>query len=92
MADLHPVAHAVGTSRSRRPSIATGSHGRELVRGSVPPLRARCGAVGTLHNLKNVGVDIPLGVLTVFTGTPADLVATGDSLTARHLRAYLQEG
>ncbi|WP_440072202.1 ATP-binding cassette domain-containing protein [Streptosporangium sp. OZ121] len=25
----------------------------------------------------------------VFTGTPADLVARGDSLTARHLRAYL---
>ncbi|WP_395372656.1 ATP-binding cassette domain-containing protein [Streptomyces tubercidicus] len=25
----------------------------------------------------------------VFTGTPADLVATGDSLTARHLRSYL---
>ncbi len=25
----------------------------------------------------------------VFTGTPAELVATGDSLTARHLREYL---
>jgi len=28
----------------------------------------------------------------VFTGTPADLVSTGDSLTARHLRAYLGMG
>jgi excinuclease UvrABC ATPase subunit len=26
----------------------------------------------------------------VFTGTPADLVAAGDSLTAQHLRAYLE--
>ncbi|HEU4426365.1 MAG TPA: ATP-binding cassette domain-containing protein, partial [Pilimelia sp.] len=25
----------------------------------------------------------------VFTGTPADLVATGDSLTAQHLRTYV---
>jgi excinuclease UvrABC ATPase subunit len=32
------------------------------------------------------------GGRVVFTGTPADLVATGDSLTAQHLRAYLQEG
>ncbi|GFE26534.1 ATP-binding cassette domain-containing protein [Streptomyces nigrescens] len=30
------------------------------------------------------------GGRVVFTGTPADLVATGDSLTARHLRSYLQ--
>ncbi|UKY48480.1 ATP-binding cassette domain-containing protein [Streptomyces inhibens] len=29
------------------------------------------------------------GGRVVFTGTPADLVATGDSLTARHLRTYL---
>ncbi|MGW3009716.1 ATP-binding cassette domain-containing protein [Streptomyces sp. NPDC001219] len=29
------------------------------------------------------------GGRVVFTGTPADLVATGDSLTARHLRGYL---
>ncbi|RZQ61897.1 ATP-binding cassette domain-containing protein [Amycolatopsis suaedae] len=29
------------------------------------------------------------GGRVVFTGTPADLVATGDSLTARHLREYL---
>jgi excinuclease UvrABC ATPase subunit len=29
------------------------------------------------------------GGRVVFTGTPADLVATGDSLTARHLRSYL---
>ncbi|MEU8040361.1 excinuclease ABC subunit UvrA [Streptosporangium sp. NPDC049078] len=28
----------------------------------------------------------------VFTGTPADLVSTGDSLTARHLRTYLGKG
>ena len=27
----------------------------------------------------------------VFTGTPADLVATGDSLTAQHLRTYVDE-
>jgi hypothetical protein len=26
----------------------------------------------------------------VFTGTPADLVAGGDTFTAQHLRAYLQ--
>jgi excinuclease UvrABC ATPase subunit len=32
------------------------------------------------------------GGQVVFTGTPADLVAHGDSLTARHLRAYLQGG
>jgi excinuclease UvrABC ATPase subunit len=25
----------------------------------------------------------------VFQGTPADLVATGDTLTAKHLRAYV---
>jgi hypothetical protein len=25
----------------------------------------------------------------VFTGTPADLVTQGDTLTARHLRAYV---
>ena len=31
------------------------------------------------------------GGQVVFTGTPADLVAAGDSLTAQHLRAYLQE-
>ncbi|AZS70317.1 daunorubicin resistance protein DrrC [Streptomyces lydicus] len=30
------------------------------------------------------------GGRVVFTGTPADLVATGDSLTARHLRSYLR--
>ncbi|WP_424533081.1 ATP-binding cassette domain-containing protein [Sphaerisporangium viridialbum] len=30
------------------------------------------------------------GGRVVFTGTPADLVAHGDSLTARHLRAYLK--
>ncbi|MGY5127597.1 ATP-binding cassette domain-containing protein [Streptomyces nigrescens] len=30
------------------------------------------------------------GGRVVFTGAPADLVATGDSLTARHLRSYLQ--
>jgi excinuclease UvrABC ATPase subunit len=30
------------------------------------------------------------GGRVVFTGTPADLVADGDSLTARHLRAYLR--
>jgi excinuclease UvrABC ATPase subunit len=30
------------------------------------------------------------GGRVVFTGTPADLVATGDSLTAQHLRAYLE--
>ncbi|MGW1379315.1 ATP-binding cassette domain-containing protein [Streptomyces sp. NPDC002446] len=30
------------------------------------------------------------GGRVVFTGTPADLVATGDSLTARHLRTYVQ--
>ncbi|AJT68899.3 UvrABC system protein A [Streptomyces lydicus] len=30
------------------------------------------------------------GGRVVFTGTPADLVAHGDSLTAHHLRAYLQ--
>ncbi|WP_330477091.1 excinuclease ABC subunit UvrA [Streptomyces platensis] len=29
------------------------------------------------------------GGRVVFTGTPADLVATGDSLTARHLRSYV---
>jgi excinuclease UvrABC ATPase subunit len=29
------------------------------------------------------------GGQVVFTGTPADLVATADTLTARHLRAYL---
>jgi hypothetical protein len=27
----------------------------------------------------------------VFSGTPADLVANGDTLTAQHLRAYLEE-
>jgi excinuclease UvrABC ATPase subunit len=32
------------------------------------------------------------GGQVVFTGAPADLVATGDTLTAQHLRAYLQEG
>jgi excinuclease ABC A subunit len=32
------------------------------------------------------------GGQVVFTGTPADLVATGETLTAQHLRAYLQEG
>jgi excinuclease UvrABC ATPase subunit len=30
------------------------------------------------------------GGRVVLTGTPADLVAHGDSLTARHLRTYLQ--
>ncbi|MCW2879566.1 MAG: UvrABC system protein [Sphaerisporangium sp.] len=30
------------------------------------------------------------GGRVVFTGTPADLVAHGDSLTARHLRGYLE--
>jgi excinuclease UvrABC ATPase subunit len=30
------------------------------------------------------------GGQVVFVGTPADLVASGDSLTARHLRAYLE--
>ncbi|WP_432142575.1 ATP-binding cassette domain-containing protein [Streptomyces sp. bgisy084] len=29
------------------------------------------------------------GGRVIFTGTPADLVATGDSLTARHLRSYV---
>jgi excinuclease UvrABC ATPase subunit len=29
------------------------------------------------------------GGRVVFTGTPADLIASGDSLTARHLRTYL---
>jgi excinuclease UvrABC ATPase subunit len=29
------------------------------------------------------------GGRVVFVGNPADLVASGDSLTARHLRAYL---
>jgi excinuclease UvrABC ATPase subunit len=29
------------------------------------------------------------GGRVVFTGTPADLVAHGDTLTARHLRAYV---
>jgi excinuclease ABC A subunit len=32
------------------------------------------------------------GGRVVFTGTPADLVASSDSLTAQHLRAYLQGG
>jgi excinuclease UvrABC ATPase subunit len=32
------------------------------------------------------------GGQVVFTGTPADLAASGDSLTAQHLRAYLQGG
>jgi len=32
------------------------------------------------------------GGQVVFTGTPADLVAQSDSLTAQHLRAYLQGG
>jgi excinuclease UvrABC ATPase subunit len=32
------------------------------------------------------------GGRVIFTGTPADLVATADTLTARHLRAYLQGG
>jgi excinuclease UvrABC ATPase subunit len=31
------------------------------------------------------------GGRVVFTGTPADLVAEGDSLTARHLRRYFSE-
>ena len=30
------------------------------------------------------------GGRVVFTGTPADLVAGADTLTARHLRAYLR--
>jgi excinuclease UvrABC ATPase subunit len=30
------------------------------------------------------------GGQVVFVGAPADLVASGDSLTARHLRAYLE--
>ena len=30
------------------------------------------------------------GGRVVFEGTPADLVATGDSLTAQHLRKYLE--
>jgi hypothetical protein len=61
MADLHPVAHAVATSRSRRPSIAPALLDRLVDHGEV-----------------------------VLGGTPADLVATGDSRTARHLRAYLE--
>jgi excinuclease UvrABC ATPase subunit len=32
------------------------------------------------------------GGQVVFTGTPADLVAHGDTLTARHLRAYVAQG
>jgi excinuclease UvrABC ATPase subunit len=32
------------------------------------------------------------GGRVVFTGTPADLVASADTLTARHLRRYLREG
>jgi excinuclease UvrABC ATPase subunit len=32
------------------------------------------------------------GGQVVFTGTPAELVDSSDSLTAQHLRAYLQEG
>jgi excinuclease UvrABC ATPase subunit len=32
------------------------------------------------------------GGQVVFTGTPADLVASSDTLTAQHLRAYLQGG
>jgi excinuclease UvrABC ATPase subunit len=32
------------------------------------------------------------GGQVVFTGTPADLVANGDTLTARHLRAYVAQG
>jgi excinuclease UvrABC ATPase subunit len=31
------------------------------------------------------------GGRVVFTGTPADLVAHGDSLTAQHLRTYLED-
>ena len=31
------------------------------------------------------------GGQVVFSGTPADLVASGDTLTAQHLRAYLEE-
>ncbi len=30
------------------------------------------------------------GGRVVFTGTPADLVSSGNSLTAQHLRAYLR--
>jgi excinuclease UvrABC ATPase subunit len=30
------------------------------------------------------------GGRVVFTGTPADLVAANETLTARHLRAYLE--
>ena len=32
------------------------------------------------------------GGQVVFTGTPADLVASSDTLTAQHLCAYLQRG
>jgi excinuclease UvrABC ATPase subunit len=32
------------------------------------------------------------GGRVVFTGTPADLVADGDTLTARHLREYVGGG
>ena len=31
------------------------------------------------------------GGQVVFSGTPAELVANGDSLTAQHLRAYLRD-
>ena len=32
----------------------------------------------------------PDGARVVFAGTPADLAASSDSLTARHLRTYLE--
>jgi excinuclease UvrABC ATPase subunit len=43
-----------------------------------------------VNNLADISLDIPKRRLTVFTGTPTDLVAHGDTLTAQHLRAYVR--
>ena len=41
------------------------------------------------NNLKNVSLDIPKGKIVVFTGTPAQMCAEGQTITAEYLRKAL---
>ena len=52
------------------------------------PVTVRSGALTTTDRVK-IGPQSSLSTRIVFQGTPADLVASGTSLTAKHLREYV---